>query len=265
MMDLEPKNPWLAYRQRSRSPRLRLFCFPHAGGGGSAYRGWAEKLSAEVDLCPVQFPGRETRLQEAPFRRMAPLVEAASESLLPYFDRPFCLFGHSMGALVAFALARHLRARYALAPARLFVSAHAAPHLPDPYVLRSDLSEEDFLEAVVQLEGTPKEVFDHPELLELMLPLLRADCEICDTYQYSDEPPFGFPISVYGGSDDIEVSRDALEAWREQTRSTCDVRIFPGSHFYLQTAQQQVLQALSEDLEPLLATASPPPISGDDR
>jgi medium-chain acyl-[acyl-carrier-protein] hydrolase len=180
---------------------------------------------------------------------MAPLVEAAAEALHPLLDRPFCLFGHSMGALVAFELARRLRAEHGLAPTRLFVSGHGAPQLPDLPTLRYDLPDDEFVAALAHLNGTPPEVFAEPELLELLLPLVRADCEVCDTYEYQAEAPFDFPISAFGGSDDAEVPLAVLEAWREHTTADLDVRLFPGGHFYLNEQRPQLLRVLTRMLE----------------
>jgi medium-chain acyl-[acyl-carrier-protein] hydrolase len=185
---------------------------------------------------------------------MTPLVEAAADALLPYLDRPFCLFGHSMGALVAFAFARHLRARYGVAPAKLFVSSYCAPHMTMESSLRFDLPDAEFLDALAHLAGTPEEIFASPELLELMLPVVRADCEVCATFECREEPPFAFPISAYGGLGDPETPREALEAWQLHTRASFDVEMFPGDHFYLRTERARLLRALSRGLQPLVGS-----------
>lgn len=252
---MEPRasTPWLAYRRPQVEPRLRLFCFPYAGGGASTYRGWERELPAGVELCMVQLPGRETRMREEPLRRMSALVEASVEALRPFFDRPFCLFGHSMGALVAFELARRLRSRKWEEPQRLFVSGHVAPHLPYVSTLRFDLPEADFISALTRLAGTPEEVLRSPELLRIILRIVRADCEVCDTYQHSEESPFLFPISAYGGSEDEEVPLSALDAWQEHTRSAFEVKLFRGGHFYLHSESRSLLAQISNSLESMIA------------
>jgi medium-chain acyl-[acyl-carrier-protein] hydrolase len=132
MTSISIASSWIQYGQRKPSVRLRLFCFPYAGGSASLYRGWSERLPAEVEVCPIQLPGRENRLLEKPFSQLQPLVEALGEALLSYLDEPYAFFGHSMGALISFELTRLLRREGCVRlPERLLVSARCAPHLPD--------------------------------------------------------------------------------------------------------------------------------------
>jgi surfactin synthase thioesterase subunit len=247
-MDAQPNEPWVAYRQRSSRPCLRLFCFPYAGGAASIYRSWVHELPVGVELCPVQLPGRETRHREQPFTRMAALVEAASRALLPLFDVPFCLFGHSLGGLVCFELARQLRRQHGISPQHLIVSGQGAPQLHQRSALRYDLPEDEFLAGLTRLSGTPKEALESRELMELLLPMIRADCEVYDTYEYLNEPALDCSISAYGGLDDPEWSRDEVEAWSGQTASRFALHMFPGDHFFLNTSRQGLLRALSAEL-----------------
>jgi medium-chain acyl-[acyl-carrier-protein] hydrolase len=227
---------------------LRLFCFPYAGGAASVFRNWSDGLSADVEVCPIQFPGRGTRLTEPPFTHLSHLVEALGEALLPLLDKPFALFGHSLGSLVSFELARLLRAKHQVRPVRLFVSAGRAPQIPHQGPPIHDLPEKEFLEELQSLNGTPGELLNHQELMDIVLPSLRADFALYESYRYSSGPPLNCPISTFGGLTDQKVTHSDLEAWRDQTSLSFSIRMFPGDHFFLKTNQPSLLQALSREL-----------------
>ena len=239
---------WIAYRMPSPQARLRLFCFPYAGGGVSIFRAWSDSLPADVEVCPVQLPGRGTRLMEPPFTRLSPLIEALTQALFPLLDKPFAFFGHSLGALVSFELARQLRREYAVQPVRLFISADRAPQIPNRDPPIHSLPEGEFLVELRRLNGTPREVLEDEELRQIMLPLLRADFAVYETYGYSTEPPLNCPISAFGGLQDHRVSRGDLDAWRDQTSVSFSLRMFPGDHFFLNTTQPVLLRVLSQEL-----------------
>jgi medium-chain acyl-[acyl-carrier-protein] hydrolase len=239
---------WIACRKPSPQARLRLFCFPYAGGGVSIFRAWSDGLPADVEVCPIQLPGRGTRLMEPPFARLSPLIQALAEALFPLLDIPFAFFGHSLGALISFELARQLRRQHAVQPVRLFISADRAPQIPNRDPAIHSLPEREFLVEVCRLNGTPRKVLEDDELRQIMLPLLRADFAVYETYGYSTEPPLNCPISAFGGLQDQRVNRGDLEAWREQTSSSFSLRMFPGDHFFLNTTQASLLGALSQEL-----------------
>ena len=239
---------WITRRKPNPQARIRLFCFPYAGAGIAIFRAWPDGLPADVEVCPVQLPGRGTRLMEPPFTRLSPLIHALAQALFPLLDKPFAFFGHSLGALVSFELARQLRRHYALQPVRLFVSADRAPQIPnrDPPV--HSLPEGEFLLELNRLKGTPREVLEDEELRQIMLLLLRADFAVYETYRYLTEPPLNCPISAFGGLQDERIIRGDLEAWRDQTCASFSLRMFPGDHFFLNTTQPALLQALAQEL-----------------
>ena len=215
----------------------RLFWFPHAGGGGAS--------APKENVIGVRLPGREARLAEAPFERMSSLVDTLAGAIETYLDRPFSFFGHSMGAAVAFELARELRRRGQPLPRVLIASAARAPQFRRGHVPPPAPSHEQFLSQLRQLGGLPS---DDPDLLRGVLPALEADAALYRNYIYNEDAPFSFPIRAYGGTDDPNVRREHLEAWREQTTDSFSLRIFPGGHFYLNTARDEFLAALTEDL-----------------
>lgn len=244
---------WLTRQSADRTPSLRLFFFPYAGGGASIFRPWAESLPPDVEVRLAQLPGRENKLMEPPFTRLEPLVEAVAGAIEPLLDRPFAFYGHSMGALIGFELTRLLRREFGRGPAHLFVSGRRAPHLPPDEAPTYNLNEADFIEKLRRLNGTPKEVFEHPELLPLILPLLRADFTVCETYAYKDEPPLRCPITVMSGLEDGHVGTDLLEEWQLQTDGPCDIHLFPGDHFFLHGARPRILRLITQTLRQLAA------------
>jgi medium-chain acyl-[acyl-carrier-protein] hydrolase len=256
MNNTRPPSGWLGRPAPNPEAALRLFCFPYAGGTSLIYRAWPKLLPRAIEVCAVQLPGRGERLSEPAYTNIADLVRALADALLLRLDKPFALFGHSMGALISFELARELRRRAAPPPLHLFVSGRRAPQIERSRPPTYDLPDEEFLLDLRRLNGTPLEVLEHPELMRLLLPLLRADFAVCQTYVYSPEPPLDCPITAFGGLHDGGVPREHVEAWREQTAAAFSVRMLPGDHFFLRTQQHPLLDILSRRLGQL--TSAPP-------
>lgn len=232
----------------SSHARFRIFFFPHAGGTSSDYRIWATHFPPDVDVCPLLYPARGNRWNEAALTAMPELVAHLTRDLLALLDVPFAFFGHSMGALVAYEFARHLRDRGATLPRHLFVSAARAPHVPDVGPPMSALPDAAFLEQMKSLNGFPRELRDNHEFLQLVLPTLRADMALCDGYSYDAGDPLPCPITVFGGRDDRRVTRAQLTSWAVHTAGRFRVRFYPGDHFFLAGARSQVIRAMLADL-----------------
>jgi surfactin synthase thioesterase subunit len=234
-----------------------MFCLPYAGGGASIYRGWGASLPADVEVCPVQLPGRESRMREAPIVRSGPLTQAIADALQPYMNLPFVFFGHSMGAALGFELARELRRRGQPLPLHLFVSGRRAPQVPAREEPIWDLPEPEFLVKLRELNGTPEEVLQHEELMKLLIPILRADFQVNETYEFTPGEPFDFGISAFGGLGDEDVTRDDVAAWQEHTRGRFRMRMLPGDHFFIHGSKDMVLEAVARDLAEIAATVPP--------
>lgn len=245
-------NPCLVRVRSGPSAKLRLFCFPYAGGNASAFYSWAHKLPDEVEVLAVQLPGRGERIGQQAYSHISTLLPPLIEALQSSLDKPFAFFGHSMGALLSFELSRRLRELRAPLPVQLFISGRAAPQLHDPEPPKHLLPEDEFISELKRLNGTPRQVLEHRDLMQLMIPLLRADFAVCETYVYVDQPPFDCPFSVMGGILDTQVQREKLEAWRKQTTGPFLVRMFPGDHFFLHASERLVLESLYRELYQLL-------------
>lgn len=190
---------WIIFHRQNPNAKLRLFCFPYAGAGASAFRVWPEYLGENIEVCAVQIPGRESRIREPAFTRLSSLVQEVAMTLPHYLDRPFAFFGHSFGAVFCFELARFLRNEYGVEPVHLFVSGCRAPQVADQGRAICDLPDPQFLKALRAYNGTPCAVLEHKELMQIFLPIFRADFLALETYHYQAAEPLGCPISAFGG------------------------------------------------------------------
>ena len=242
-------DPWIVRPRPGSSARMRLFCFPYAGLGVSVYRPWPALFPQSVELVLMQPPGREGRWGEKPFLDISAAADSATTAMLPYLDVPFAFFGHSLGALVAFEVSRRLRQRGQAQPSHFFASAHRAPQLPNPHPELRGLPDREFIDQICnQYGGIPKAVLDAPELVELMLPCLRADFTVFETYRYSDDSPLGCSVTAFGGTNDRRVNEAEVAAWRQQTAGEFRYQIFDGGHFFLQDKRDDVLASIKRDL-----------------
>lgn len=240
------RNPWLPHATLATTARMRLFCVPYAGGSATMFRPWTTLAPDGVQIAAIQLPGRDHRLGERPFTAADTLVPSLLDGLRDYLDRPFAIFGHSMGALIAFELTRELRRRAQPLPERLFLSAHRAPHLRDRSTPMHALEHDAFVEALRNLEGTPEEVLEHEELMAILVPTLRADFQLCETYQWIEERPLDVPLTLFGGTRDPNVSRDELEAWSSMTTGPVTTQMFEGGHLFLQHAHEELMNAIQK-------------------
>lgn len=222
---------WFKRFGKSVVARRRLFCFHHAGGGPSLFREWHNDVPLDTEVLAVALPGREARMAEQPMTPLPALVDRLVEALP--VDLPFAFFGHSLGAIVSFELARQLHVRRLPVPQHLFVSASSAPHLCRRSISRAQLSDAELLRLLDGFGGTPREILEHPELRDMVLSTLRADFNLIDEYSVPDGDPTRFPITAYIGTDDNNVSLDRIMAW--ECWATDDFSFYPfaGDHFYL--------------------------------
>lgn len=248
--DSPEKNLWLFPAPETSGAAFRLFCFPHAGGGASVFRQWQSHMPAQVQVCSVQLPGRENRMNEQACLVLSHLVERIFTGLYHLFDVPFAFFGHSLGAKIAFELARC--AQQNKLPLRcLLVAASRAPHIREPRPLHH-LPDQLFLQELRRYSATPEALLANQELMAVFLPLLRADFTLDETYTFQAGPPLACPLCVYGGEEDQDITLEELSAWRQHASGSFVLRMFPGGHFFIKSAVDRLLVQLNADLGALI-------------
>ena len=236
---------WVITPRPNPRARLRLFCFHSAGGGASMFVPWAALLPEDVELNAVQMPGRENRLKEAPHKRVDTALNALDEAIFPLLDRPYAVFGLSMGALVGFEFVRKLRQTYSIEPTHFFAASRRAPQTPERLPLIAHLPDVSFLEAIQErYKSIPEVIWKDAELMRLFLPLLRADFTLLETYAYADESPLTCPLTVLYGSEDPTLNEQETAMWELHTQGKFTRQAFTGGHFFPSTQHARVIEFL---------------------
>jgi pyochelin biosynthetic protein PchC len=248
----EESGVWIRRFHPARRSALRLACFPHAGGSASFYYPVSESLAPSIEVLAVQYPGRQDRRNDACIEDLGELADQVFAALRHWLDRPVALFGHSMGAVLAFEVARRLEADAGVVPVRLFASGRRAPSRRRDETVHSQ--DDDGIVAELQmLSGTDVRVLGDEDLLRMVLPAIRADYRAIESYRYQPGPDVTCPITALVGNDDPRVAIDEARAWREHTTGTFDLQIYSGGHFFLGANQDDVINAISADLLPMSA------------
>lgn len=233
----------------SPNARVRLFCFPFAGGAASVFRNWGRQLGPEIDVCPVQLPGRERRIREQPFRRLRDVIEALYPALEADLEQPFAFFGHSLGSVVAFELARRVEEEKGVEPVHFFASARNAPPCSIREAPMHSMGRDEFRESLRRMGGTPPEVLEHEELMSLLEPLVRADLEVNETYRFAPGLQLSCPVTAFAGEHDQEASLDGVRKWQEMSSGPFAMKIFPQGHFFLQEVEAEILEEIRRALQ----------------
>jgi medium-chain acyl-[acyl-carrier-protein] hydrolase len=237
---------WFEHLSPARTPWLRVFCFPYAGGTADVYRGWQLWFPEQLDICLVHLPGHGRRRGERPLTSLISLVKALADRIETRI--PYVLYGHSMGALICFELAHELCRRHESGPQHLFVSGCRAPQWPATKPPTFNLPHQEFVRELKRLNGTPQEVLNSPALMELFIDVLRADFEIVETYEFHPRKPLSCSITVYNGLHDEDVPIESCHAWQKQTSFTCNVKLFQGGHFFIRDPASGFLAAFRSDV-----------------
>jgi len=251
MAAVNGRNP-VFIRSPNPAARMRVFCFPYAGAGAAVYRQWPAHLPADIEVAAVQLPGREWRIQEPPLEDLNALAKDACKAIASMLDKPYALLGTSLGGGLIFELARELRAQGLPLPACLIPLAVGAPHTPEEKLYHT-MADAELLAELRDFGGMSEEFLQNQELLELALPILRADCVAHETYDCVEQPPFDFPIWVYGGIGDDTVARERLDAWSVHTTAECKVHMVAGGHLFVDELPDMLMQSIARRLYQSLA------------
>ena len=238
---------WLI-RPIDKTKKFRLFCFSHAGGSAGTYFAWQKLLGNAIDVCPVELPGRGSRLNESCVTSISAILPLLAEVVREDNATPFALFGHSLGALLAFELARYCESQEGATPRHLFVSGCNAPRYRGSMSCVQNLSDEQFVEMLMGLNGTSPEILKHDEIMKLLLPGIRSDFELAAGYVYQSASPLRTPLSVLAGRFDVVENSKEVQGWKEEAASRCEIVMFDGGHFFTQTHRDFVIEYLLQTL-----------------
>ncbi|PSR19681.1 putative thioesterase [filamentous cyanobacterium CCP3] len=240
------KSPWLSCYSPKADADFRLLCFPYAGAGASVFRPWSEAAGPALEVQGIQLPGREYRLREPLLTDVSSVVDALIPDIVNLLDKPFSIFGHSLGALIAFEFTRKLQRLSLPLPQRLFVSARQAPQIPLRGQKTHLLPESHLMEELRHYAGTPEVVLQDNGLMSILLPIIRADLAMNETYDYTPASQLPCPISAFAGLKDTKVSVSSVEAWADQTSQDFEVYYFSGNHFFIKQDYPSILNFIRQ-------------------
>jgi medium-chain acyl-[acyl-carrier-protein] hydrolase len=255
---MKSASPWIAYHRPLARASLRLFCFPHAGGSAHLFRTWPEALREEIEVCPVELPGRGLRIRESFFESIEDLAASAAVGMAELFEEPFALFGHSMGALIAFELARILETQQAVSPVALLAAGAVAPPLRRVEAPSWHFPDAEFRQKLREINGTPSELLADDQMMEFLMPMIRADFRAVQTYTYRDGQTLTCPIAAFGGLNDKDVPLEKLKGWQGCTRGSFSYSLFNGDHFFINGCRTELLRRVAEKLAAFAAATRRP-------
>lgn len=239
-------NKWIYCPAPRKDPRVRVFCFPYAGGSPLIFRTWPDALPDTVEVMAVRLPGHDSRIRELAFTEWDPLLETIEQALSEYLDLPFVLFGHSLGASIAYELAQRMqRSQRSMMHSHLVVSGRRCPHMPSCRMPMHHLPQQEFFERLRQMNGILPEVLENTRLMAVLEPSIRADIKLAETWKGTTETPLDVPITALSGAlDDIDSTGD-MQGWTRYSSIHCSLITLPGGHFFIHTAELQILEILA--------------------
>lgn len=238
---------WFIHPRPNSNAIARLFCFHPAGGNALFFQNWAKELHSSIEPIFIQLPRRSLHLGKPLLTRMDSVISYLSKAILEYCNKPYYFFGHSLGALIAFELAHALLKNNKPHPHCIFASGKSPPHLPSNK-FTYHLSDGDFIDVIKQYNGIPTEIFNENSLIELFLPVLRADFEILETYVYQDRPPLFCDLIALGGIDDPIVKPNSIKEWQNYTSGSFNYHLLPGDHFFIKAKLKNVLNIIYQEI-----------------
>jgi len=251
-MSIIPENKWISRVKSSDSARFRLFCIAYAGGTAAAFKDWQANLPDWIDVASIVMPGSKERKEERMPVRMGMLVRELAKGIKSELDLPYALVGSCTGSLIAFELAQFLKKRGARTPDHLFVSNCRAPHLPDRDEPIHKYDDDQLREELGRLGGTPPAILNHPELMRILGPILRADFELAETYTYRTVPPLDYPITSFSGAQDKVVNHDECAAWEDHTTSGFDHKVLSGGHYLVEDTVEDICEIIGSTCKAII-------------
>ena len=249
-------NPWFVCHKTVLHTRLRLFCFHFAGGGASFCRDWGNYLPAGIELIAIQLPGREQRYGEPFHTRATSVVDTLLQIMIEndYLDAPCVFFGHSMGTIISYELIRLIKKQHLEQPLLYIPSGMKPPHLSNHETPIHALPDLEFCREFLKKEHSDRleSIFNDDEMRDFFLPMIKADTELVETYTFEDATPFDCPITAFTGVDDQDVPEAQLLEWARHTTGTFKYHCFPGDHFYIETAKDEMLSTLNREISRFL-------------
>lgn len=240
------ENKWFL-KQPQNSDEIRMFCFPYAGAGGSIFKNWSFSTHKNVGVYPIQYPGRENRLFEPPINNMDVLISEICKQIKNYLDRPYILFGHSLGAKVAFHVAVEMQKSYCCAPGYLVVAGAQAPHIPETNPIYN-LNDDYIINELRRLGGTPDKILDNKDIMKIFLPTIRADYTLSDNFIYEEKYILECPILAIAGKDDSEASENEVYEWKNYTKTSYTYKAISGGHFFISTHESELLELIAANV-----------------
>jgi medium-chain acyl-[acyl-carrier-protein] hydrolase len=223
---------------------IRLFCFHYAGGGASSFSSWRKLFTDDIVVCPIQLPGRESRFREPRITDFQALIDELYSQLLPHLQQPYIFYGHSLGGLIAYALTHKLNEAKLNLPLILFIGAHRAPHIPYPFPFSNGMDLTEIKKFLGKFQGIPESILHNEEWMKVLLPLIRDDLLLCESYKHTFSSPLPCPIHAFGGDFDPMVSPFEIYAWRKHTSAEFKTYFFPEGHFFLKSQQSALIDAI---------------------
>ncbi len=230
--------------------QFKLFCLPYAGGSSAIFNKWRQHLDRHIEIVPLELSGRGRRIYDPLYNSIDDAVEDLFPVVTPHLDgTPYAIFGHSLGSMISYRLALKLAGSNQPQPAHVFFSGRGAPHVANPdEEMVHQLPEEEFKKEIIQLGGTPREFFDHPELLDVLLPMLRSDFKMAETYETPSQiKPFDYDISVFIGKQE-EVTPEQMFGWKDHTSGICTLYYFEGEHFFINEKTETIVTIINRTL-----------------
>ena len=239
----------LVHKKDRPDARIRLFCFTFAGSSAQIFYNWNEHVPEWLEVSGFEMPGHGARLAETPIDAHAAAAVEIADTLEPFLDRPYALFGHCLGAALAYEATRVLSARGKAQPVRLFSSGARGPHLGIPIADVESMEDDEFIEHMNKAYSAPIEFLRHPEMRPLFLPMVRADARMTQNYKYTPGPQVSYPVTAIAGETDPDVFPDHLTAWHQHTSAGVTTRIYPGNHFFFLESAPRMLADFAAELE----------------